>query len=107
MSVRKLEPAEAARLQEEWQQTVQQLVAARGALEYVERTWPELTRTPELLATDLSHVREAREKVEATYVIRLFSQFEAILRDHLAGIRPGMRVPEKAEHLVNRVASRL
>lgn len=43
--------------------------------------------------------------MEATYFIRLYAEFEGILKDHLATNHPAVRVPDKpkVDWLINRV----
>src|SRR5438093_1583799 len=80
--------------------------AAYAALSYVERGWHLLRAEPEIGGVQLSHVQKAIGNLEATYIIRLFSEFEAILIHHLMKRHPGLRVPRTAEALINRVALR-
>lgn len=84
-----------------------EFTAARGSLEYVGRNWQQLVGEAEFVRSRFSHVREALRNLEATYSIRLFSEFEAILQEHLTTSRPGIRIPGIAEALINRVATHL
>ena len=47
----------------------------------------------------------ADRNLEGTYTIRLFSEFEGILRDYLATNRPGRPVPRTAQVLIDRCAA--
>jgi hypothetical protein len=60
-----------------------EFAAARAAIALLERAWTELVAAPEMRAVRLPHVRAAVRNLEATYIIRLFSEFEALLYDHL------------------------
>ena len=80
--------------------------AAASALAYVARVWHELGDQPEVHGVHLPHVRQALDNLETTYIIRRFSQYEAILHDHLSTSYPRLRVPRTAEALINRVALR-
>ncbi len=57
---------------------------------------PELSR---------ANVKEAAEKLEMTYIMRLFSQFERTLKRFLKAKK--RKVPRYAETLLNRVAARV
>jgi hypothetical protein len=83
-----------------------EFAAARAAIALLERDWEELVAAPEMRAVRFPHVRAAVRNLEATYIIRLFSEFEALLYDHLTVRYPGRRVPRAAEALVNRAALR-
>jgi hypothetical protein len=91
---------------QELQPVRDEYLAASAALTYVARVWHELGGEPESRRTRLSHVREADRNLEITYIIRLFSEFEALLSDHLTRRHPGLRVPRSTEALINRVALR-
>lgn len=55
---------------------------------------------PEFSLKDLT---AAAENLEGTFLIRLFSEFEAALKSYLR--YKSRKVPDKAEHLINRVRS--
>lgn len=80
-----------------------ELHAARAAIAYVEREWDTIGADSVLRGIHLYQIQQALDKVGDTYLTRLFSDFERILRDHLALRRPGLN-PRTAESLVNRVA---
>jgi hypothetical protein len=80
--------------------------AASAAIAYLARVWHEARTSPEVTAISYADVREAADNVETTYIIRLFSGFEALLVEHLAALYPQLRIPRTAEALINRVALR-
>ncbi len=94
--VRRLE-----RIREEYQ-------ATSGSLAYVSMHWhrANIFNFVGLEAVGVENVQRAAEDIEATYIIRLFSAFEGILKEHLAQNHPQVRVPEdaKAVWLIDRVA---
>src|SRR5436190_999490 len=85
---------------------LEEYIAAYAALSYTARVWHVVRAEPEVGRVQLSHVRQAIDNLEATYIIRLFSEFEAILVQHLTVSYPRLRVPRTAEALINRVALR-
>ena len=76
----------------------------RFAIEHLKRSLGE--KTIKLLA-DLKekHVNQANDRLEATYIVRLFSEFERALKEYLYSKK--IKIPWKAESLINRVASRV
>lgn len=55
-----------------------------------------------------SHLRDCLANLEATYALRIFAEFEWVLRDFWHSVRPSPRVRQtRTEILVNRVAARL
>jgi len=79
-------------------------LSTRTAVAYLERTWHQVRPTPDMHGISLSQVQETARNLERTYIIRLFSEFEGILNQHLATRRPARRIPRTAESLINRVA---
>jgi hypothetical protein len=88
---------------------IQRLVAVRREFEAARRAvgffvggWSQLVNTVDTGGLQLQDFRAALHVhgLERTYIIRLFSQFEAELRLFLRE-----RVPRPAENLINRVAS--
>ena len=80
-------------------------VACRAALEYAIREWPNVFDSPEWTSRGLGQAQEALRRLEDTYVIRLFSEFEAVLREYwLATVRSA--VPVRVDTLMNRLGSR-
>lgn len=79
---------------------------AKASIDYLEHFWPRLHREPIFEALELDQVRSAGDHLEATYLVRLFSTFEAILREVLpyrSSLVPDQR---SAYNLINRAASR-
>ena len=55
-----------------------------------------------------SHLRDCLANLESTYVLRIFAEFEWVLRDFWQSVRPSPRIRQtRTEILVNRVAARL
>ena len=79
--------------------------AAKAAIDYLEKNWvrihAEVGENP-----DLSEVRRASANLEATYLIRLFSTFESVLREVLPP--RSLTTPDRrsAYKLINRAASK-
>src|SRR6266542_5386145 len=53
----------------------------------------------------LRDIRSVSERLEGTYLVRLFSEFEAALRQFLRARK--LRVPAKAEQLVNKTRDKV
>ena len=87
-----------ARIQEEFS-------AVRGAVGFVGRAWATLHDIDELKDVARPGLRRAAQQVEATYIVRLFSEFEAMLQDDWVATHPWTRTPGTTEALINRVAS--
>ena len=82
--------------------------AARAVMEFVEAEWDSLQEQPFVRGLSLGQVRTTASRLEATYLIKLFAEFEGILRASLATIRPGRRLRRTpTEALINSVALRL
>jgi len=81
--------------------------AARQALAYVERHWQRDAIYREVERTTPRDLAVASRQVEATYLIRLFAEFEGLLKDHLATNHPAVAVPArpKVDWLIKRVVS--
>lgn len=62
--------------------------------------WEEVT------GQRLAAFQLAERNVEATYVVRLFAEFEAILRAQYPHSRRGRRVPRRSFDLINSLGSR-
>lgn len=75
--------------------------AARAALALTVRRTREAPSDRELDAIRPAHLVRALRNLEATYIVRLFAEFEAVLRDYWAARRPGRTV--RAEVLVQRI----
>jgi hypothetical protein len=83
-----------------------EFAAVLAATTYMGRTWNQLGSIPETRLVRFSHIRAAVDNLEVTYSIRLFSEFEALLHDHLSQGHPRLRIPRTTEALINRVALR-
>lgn len=64
---------------------------AKSTVDYLERSWASLHGEPAFKDLQLAQVRLTAMNIEATYIVRLFSAFEAILRDVLPGKQPDRR----------------
>ena len=73
-------------------------LAAKAAIAYLTRVWHELGNAPEIKGISLFQMREAADQLASTYIIRLFSEFEAILQHHLETRRNS--VPDRAFVLI-------
>jgi hypothetical protein len=81
----------------------EELEAARAATAYVEERWTglhDLHETP----VSYAHLERTIRNLERTYLIRLFSEFEGILRRHLEAGQPQRQVPRNVEDVINRAA---
>jgi hypothetical protein len=83
--------------------------AIAGALAYVDIYWDSqnIFAFPPLQASTRAIVRRATGELEAGFIIRLFSIFEGILKEHLSKNHPGLNVAEDASaaELIDRVAT--
>lgn len=80
--------------------------SAREAIGYVRRNWQKQNIYAEMPRLKPSHFDAAGGHVEATYFIRLYAEFEGILKDHLATNHPVLAVPDKpkVDWLISRAA---
>lgn len=92
---------------EQLRQIRQEFSASKAALDYLAVKWPEWQREHRSADLTMSHVRAAAEDVEATYTVRVFSSFEAMLRDFLPLGRITTTGRRSVYDLINRTASRL
>lgn len=74
---------------------------ARAPLALTSRLWPTAHAEPELVGATFRVLQLAVRNLEATYTVRLFAEFEAILRRQYPHSRPGRRVPENSDGLIN------
>ncbi len=81
-----------------------ELNAVRQAMAYVDRNWQRQAISVEVEHLSRHDLTEASRNAEQTYFIRLYAEFEGILKDHLA-TNPHVRVPEKpkVDWLISRV----
>lgn len=82
----------------------QELEAARAATSYVEKQWSQATDDATLKGISHSQIIVTLRKLEQTYLTRLFSEFEGMLKAYLDN--KGESVPGKAFDLINKVAGR-
>lgn len=83
--------------------------AAAGALAYVGVYWRKqnIFNFSGLEASGIEEVKRAADNLEATYIIRIFSEFEGVLKEHLARNHPRVPVADdvSAAWLIDRVSS--
>ena len=72
-----------------------ELSAVRSALAYVERNWQKQDIYLEVTVLTPADFVQAARRAEAAYFIRLYAEFEGILKDHLATNHPQVPVPDK------------
>ncbi len=79
---------------------------ARASVAYLKRLWPQLLTEADFRDLDLLQIKQAFANLEVTYTVRLFSTFEAVLRDSLP--RRSVNSPDRrsAYDLINRSASK-
>jgi hypothetical protein len=75
--------------------------ATRTSLALTQRQWPTVHAEPELAGQTFQALQLAVKNVEATYIARLFAEFEAILRGQYPHSRPGRLVPDNSDGLIN------
>lgn len=77
--------------------------ATRECLIYVTRNWQK--KDIQLERALPQDVAQAERNIEATYLIRLYAEFEGILKDHLATNHPRIKIPDKprVDWLISRV----
>ena len=77
-----------------------------NALQYIAQEWPQFAGTQLWEERSFSEVREALNRLEGTYIIRIFSEFEGCLQFHLTRVLGFTHIPRTAEAMINRVALR-
>jgi hypothetical protein len=80
--------------------------SARAALAVTLRLWPTAHAEPELIGATVKALRAAAINLEATYTLRLFAEFEALLRTQYPHSRPGRPVPGNSDGLIRGLGSR-
>ncbi len=85
----------------------QEFEAAGAVLRLANRIWPSISMETEVSGTALAAIRVTAANLEATYLIRLFAEFEALLRDAYPSIRPGTTVPARSAALIDQIGARL
>ena len=81
--------------------------AAQVSVTYAKEHWARLHFAEAFASVTLGKLKQASEGIEATYTIRLFSAFEAILRDYLPRRSPATPDRRSAYDLINKTASSL
>ena len=79
--------------------------AVAAAVAYVAQEWNTAHRHEIIRVSrvKVSQFNLAQNSLSDTYIVRAFSEFEALLREEI--LASGMKVPQKAEGLINRAAS--
>ena len=79
--------------------------AVESAVAYTAQEWNTAHHDDifRAVSVQIAQINRARQRLSNTYIIRAFSEFEAVLRETLQV--SGGRVPTKAEALINRAAS--
>lgn len=80
--------------------------AAKAAIDYLEQNWGRIHTEVNFQDPELSEVRRASVNLEATYIIRLFSTFESVLREVLPPRLANTSDRRSAYELINRPASK-
>lgn len=80
---------------------------ARASTEYLRSEWSRLHSQPSFERLAMTDVRRAVSNLEATYIVRLFTTFESMLRNFLPRPHPNQPDRRSAYDLINRTASRL
>jgi hypothetical protein len=79
--------------------------ATRAALAFTAGHWSGRHDAPELHGVTRSELDAATQNVQATYIVRLFAEFEAILRAQYPATRPGRRLPPTSASLIDAFGS--
>jgi hypothetical protein len=69
--------------------------SVREAISFVQRNWQKYDIYADLTRLKPVHFDEAGSHVEMTYFVRLYAEFEGILKDHLATNHSTLRVQDK------------
>ncbi len=69
--------------------------SAREAISFVQRNWQKYDIYADLVRLKPAHFDEAGRHVEMTYFVRLYAEFEGVLKDHLAMNHPTVIVADK------------
>lgn len=83
-----------------------ELDVARASLGYLEKSWPHRQSETEFEGFVFAQIQRTSANLEVTYIVRLFSTFEAILRDVLPLRSPGRQDKRSAYDLINRAVSK-
>lgn len=79
----------------------------KASTEYLQSEWPRLHSHPPFEDLAMTEVRRAVSNLETTYIVRLFTTFESMLRDFLPLRHLNQPDRRSAYDLINRTASRL
>ena len=87
---------------------IREFDAAKNALDYVKQNWQSQSIFLRAEKYGLPDLFRAVENLGAVYLLRLFSTFEGLLKEHLAEHHPGIALPEdaRAVWLIDRVSQR-
>lgn len=80
--------------------------AAQASVDYTEREWSRLRWEQGFSRIEFPQVRQATANIEATYIVRLFSVFESVLRDVLPVRLSSSPDRRSVYDLINRAASK-
>lgn len=81
--------------------------ATRKALAHVNRNWQRLNIAGDMVGLSRERFDRTARAVETIVMIRLFSTFEGVLKEHLASNHAHIAVPDDAQSvwLINRAAN--
>jgi hypothetical protein len=84
---------------------LRELDTARESLLYVNRNWQRNNIFQEMPGQSAQQFIQTEQNVEVTYFVRLYAEFEGILKDHLATNHPQIRVlnKPKVDWLIGRI----
>lgn len=79
--------------------------SAQEAISYILRNWQKHNIYAEMPSLRPNHFDEAGANVEMTYFVRLYAEFEGILKDHLTTNHPAIPIADKpkVDWLMSRV----
>ena len=69
--------------------------SAREAIRYVQINWQKHDIYADLARFTPANFDEAARHVKMTYFVRLYAEFEGILKDHLTANRPAVTISDK------------
>lgn len=94
--------------QDEWQGRLKSIDREHAASRLaINRLLADTANDPTIIINrvEVREVRTASDELEATYIVRLFSEFETALRAYWRSVRP-TRPPRQAQSLVNGAATK-
>lgn len=92
----------------QWLGRIKSVEKEHNATRYaMDRLLADARSDPGILKTavEIGHITNASERLEATYIIRLFAEFETGLKAFLRSTKT--KIPGRAEKLLDRVASKV